>query len=47
MRPWVEKAYGIPPERVAGSSGVTKFGMRSTGPVLLKAPTMEFIDPFP
>ena len=25
MRPWTEKAYGIPPEQVVGSSGVTKF----------------------
>ena len=25
MRPWVEEAYGIPPEQVVGSSGVVKF----------------------
>ena len=25
MRPWTEKIYGIPPEQVVGSSGVTKF----------------------
>ena len=25
MRPWTEKAYGIPPEQVVGSSGITKF----------------------
>ena len=29
MRPWVEKAYGIPPEQVVGSSGVTKFQIRT------------------
>ena len=25
MRPWTEKAYGIPPEQVVGSSAVTKY----------------------
>ena len=25
MRPWTERIYGIPPEQVVGSSGVTKF----------------------
>jgi hypothetical protein len=47
MRPWTEKAYGIPPEQVVGSSGVTTFEMRPTGPVLLKAPKIEFIDDGP
>jgi phosphoglycolate phosphatase-like HAD superfamily hydrolase len=47
MRPWVEKVYGIPPEQVVGSSGVTKFDLRSTGPVLLKDAKMEFIDDGP
>ena len=37
MRPWTEKAYGIPPEQVVGSSGVTKYQMRANDrPVLLK-----------
>ncbi len=30
MRPWVEQAYGIPPEQVIGSSGVVKFEMQAT-----------------
>jgi len=47
MRPWAEKAYGIPPEQVVGSSGVVKFEMRPTGPVLLKEPKVEFIDDGP
>jgi hypothetical protein len=38
MRPWVEKTYGIPPEQVVGSSAVTRFEMRPTGPVILKEP---------
>jgi phosphoglycolate phosphatase-like HAD superfamily hydrolase len=30
MRPWVERVYGIPPEQVVGSSGVTRFQMGRT-----------------
>jgi phosphoserine phosphatase len=47
MRPWVEKAYGIPPEQVVGSSGVVKFEMQPSGPVLVKEPKVEFIDDGP
>jgi phosphoglycolate phosphatase-like HAD superfamily hydrolase len=47
MRPWVEKVYGIPPEQVVGSSGVTQFEMRPEGPVLVKAAKIEFIDDGP
>jgi hypothetical protein len=37
MRPWVEKAYGIPPEQVVGSSGVAKFQIGADGkPELIK-----------
>ena len=32
MRPWVEKAYGIPPEQVVGSSGEMLFEMRDGKP---------------
>ncbi len=48
MRPWTEKVYGIPPEQVVGSSGVTKFQLEPDGkPVLLKEPKVEFIDDGP
>jgi phosphoglycolate phosphatase-like HAD superfamily hydrolase len=47
MRPWVEEAYGIPPEQVVGSSGVVKFEMRGDQPVLMKEPKVEFIDDGP
>ena len=48
MRPWVEKVYGIPPEQVVGSSGVTKFQMGTDGkPVLMKDAKVEFIDDGP
>ncbi len=48
MRPWTERTYGIPPEQVVGSSGVTRFEMRSPDkPVLVKEPRVEFIDDGP
>lgn len=48
MRPWVEKAYGIPPEQVVGSSGVVKFQPGPDGkPELLKVAKIEFIDDGP
>ena len=33
MRPWVEAVYGIPPERVVGSSIATRHEMRDDAPV--------------
>ncbi len=48
MRPWVEKAYGIPPEQVVGSSGVVKFEMNANGrPELMKLAKVEFVDDGP
>ncbi len=48
MRPWTEKVYGIPPEQVVGSSGVTKFQTGADGkPVLMKEPKIEFVDDGP
>jgi phosphoserine phosphatase len=47
MRPWVNEAYGIPPEQIVGSSGVVRFEMRSDKPVLLKEPKVEFVDDGP
>jgi phosphoglycolate phosphatase-like HAD superfamily hydrolase len=45
MRPWTEKIYGIPPEQVVGSSGVTKFELKPDGRAsLLKVPKVEFVD---
>jgi len=44
MRPWTEKAYGIPPEQVVGSSGKLKFELRDGKPVLVKLPQLNFID---
>jgi len=44
MRPWVEKAYGIPPDQVVGSSGKLKFELRDGKPVIVKLPALDFID---
>jgi phosphoglycolate phosphatase-like HAD superfamily hydrolase len=47
MRPWVENAYGIPPEQVVGSSGVVKFELKDGKSLLVKEPKVEFIDDGP
>jgi hypothetical protein len=47
MRPWVEGAYGIPPQQVVGSSGVVKYEWNDGKPMLLKEPKVEFIDDGP
>jgi hypothetical protein len=44
MRVWIEKAYGIPPEQVIGSSIVTKYEMIAGVPVLTRLPQLTFID---
>jgi phosphoglycolate phosphatase-like HAD superfamily hydrolase len=48
MRPWTERVYGIPPEQVVGSSGVTRYRLRPDGsPELVKEPKVMFIDDGP
>jgi hypothetical protein len=47
MRPWVERVYGIPPEQVVGSSGITKFQVADGKPVLMKEPNIEFVNDGP
>jgi len=44
MRPWVEKAYGIPPEQVIGSNIKTKYEGRDGKPVIVRLPELNFID---
>jgi len=44
MRPWVEQAYGIPPDQVVGSSVKVKYDMMDGRPVLIKLPELNFID---
>jgi phosphoglycolate phosphatase-like HAD superfamily hydrolase len=47
MRAFAEQVYGIPPEQVIGSSGVTEFRNQDGGPVLIKKAAVEFIDDGP
>jgi len=48
MRVWAEKAYGIPPEQVVGSSGLTQYRFDAAGkPSLLKTPKVQFVDDGP
>jgi phosphoserine phosphatase len=44
MRAWTEKAYGIPPEQIVGSSVKTKFELRDGKPVLVRLPEVNFND---
>jgi phosphoglycolate phosphatase-like HAD superfamily hydrolase len=47
MRPWTEKAYGIPPEQVVGSTGKLKYELRNGKPVLMRLPEIDHIDDGP
>jgi phosphoglycolate phosphatase-like HAD superfamily hydrolase len=47
MRPWAEKAYGIPPEQVVGSQQEVKFEMKDGKPVLTRGASFAFIDDGP
>lgn len=44
MRPITEKAYGIPPEQVIGSTIVTEYALVDGEPVLNRLPKIDFID---
>ncbi len=44
MRPWAEKAYGIPPEQVVGSSIKLKYELQDGQPVLMRLPELDFVD---
>src|SRR5678816_275837 len=44
MRPWVQKTYGIPPERVIGSSAKLRFDLRDGTPMLMKLRELNFFD---
>ena len=47
MRPWAEKAYGIPPEQVVGSQMEVKFEMKDGKPVLTREAKIAFVDDGP
>jgi phosphoglycolate phosphatase-like HAD superfamily hydrolase len=44
MRPWVEDAYGIPPEQVVGSRAKVKYEVRDGVPVLLRLSEIDLND---
>jgi len=44
MRPWAEQVYGIPPERVIGSSIKTQYEVRGGRPVLVRVAEMNFLN---
>ena len=44
MRPWVERAYGIPPEQVVGSRVKVKYEVREGTPVLLRLAELDLND---
>lgn len=44
MRPWSERVYGIPPERVIGSSIKLAYTLRADKPEVLRLPEIAFID---
>jgi phosphoglycolate phosphatase-like HAD superfamily hydrolase len=48
MRPWAPAAYGIPPQQIVGSSGVTQFRLNKDGKgELFKTAKVDFIDDGP
>jgi phosphoglycolate phosphatase-like HAD superfamily hydrolase len=44
MRTFSEKAYGIPPEQVVGSSAVAKFQIKDGKPELIRMPKINFVN---
>ncbi len=44
MRPMTEKAYGIPPEQVVGSSVVSEFQIKDGKSVLIRMPKIDFVN---
>jgi phosphoglycolate phosphatase-like HAD superfamily hydrolase len=44
VRVYSQDVYGIPPGQVVGSSIVTKYEMQAQGPILMREPSMFFVD---
>lgn len=47
MRPWTERVYGVPPERVVGSRVQTRYEVQDGVPVLVRLPKIEHVDDGP
>ena len=44
IRPWAERAYGIPPEQVVGSRLEVRYEVRDGAPVLVRVPEIDLLD---
>jgi hypothetical protein len=44
MRPWTERVYGVPPEKVVGSSIQTRYELRDGKPAIVRLPAVDFVD---
>jgi len=44
MRPWTDRAYGIPPEQIIGSTVQTRFELVDNRAMLFQQPKIDFID---
>jgi haloacid dehalogenase-like hydrolase len=44
MRPWTEKAYGIPSDQVVGSTMKTQLQLQDGTPVIMRLPQISFVD---
>ena len=47
LRPWAEKAYGVPPDQVIGSSVRTRFEVHKGAPMLVRRPEFEMMEDGP
>ena len=47
LRPWAEKAYGVPPDQVIGSSVKMKFGVRKGARTLVRRPEFHLMEDGP
>ncbi|WP_295581297.1 HAD family hydrolase [uncultured Lamprocystis sp.] len=44
LRPWAERVYGVPPERIVGSQIAQRFELRDGRPVLVREAKIAFVD---
>ena len=44
VRVYSQRVYGVPPEQVVGSSGLTKYEYQDSKPVLMRQPKLFFVD---
>jgi phosphoserine phosphatase len=47
MRPWTDKAYGIPPDQVVGTTMKTQLETQNGTPVIMRLPQISFVDDGP